>query len=136
MNRRHLIAVLSVLAMLTSGSAAPAQSPPPAPTSPSDYVLLTVFLRHDQSKTLEEINQQLDKTGFWAKFPPEGIAVESWYVMMGIGQVVTLRVPPARLREVNLSVEQNAWGAFRTEFYSTYDLRDAVKGFRARAQAK
>ena len=136
MNRRPLIAALSVLALLTSGSAAPAQPPPSSPTSPSDYVLLTVFLRHDQSKTLEEINQQLDKTGFWAEFPPEGIAVESWYVMMGIGQVVTLRVPPARLREVNLSIEQNAWGAFRTEFYPTYDLREAVKGFRERALKK
>jgi hypothetical protein len=35
------------------------------------------------------------------KFPPEGIVVESWYVAMGLGHVVTLRVPPARLREVN-----------------------------------
>jgi hypothetical protein len=135
MNRRAVIGLVSSLAILTAASAVPAQ-PPPAPTSPSDYVLLTVFLRHDQSMNLEEINQQLDKTGFWAKFPPEGIAVESWYVMMGIGQVVTLRVPPARLREVNLSVEQNAWKAFRTEFYPTYDLRDAVKGFRERARAK
>lgn len=136
MTRRTVMALVSSLAVLTAASVAPAQQKAVAPSSPSDYVLLTVFLRHDQSMNLEEINQQLDKTGFWAKFPPEGIAVESWYVMMGIGQVVTLRVPPARLREVNLSVEQNAWKAFRTEFYPTYDLRDAVKGFRERARAK
>jgi hypothetical protein len=133
--RRTVIAFVSILAVLCSGSVAPAQQPAP-PTSPADYVLLTVFLRHDQSKTLAEINEQLDQTGFWAKFPPEGIVIESWYVMMGIGQVVTLRVPPARLREVNLSIEQNAWKAFRTEFYPTYDLREAVKGFRERAQKK
>jgi hypothetical protein len=43
--------------------------------------------------------------------------------MMGIGMVVTLRVPPARLREVNLALEKCAWGAFATEFHPTYDYR-------------
>ena len=88
-----------------------------------DSILLTVFLKHDQTKTLAEINQHLDKTGFYKKFPPEGVEVVSWYVMMGIGQVVTLRVPPEKLRPVNLAIEQNAWGAFKTEFYATYDFK-------------
>jgi hypothetical protein len=88
-----------------------------------DSILLTIFLKHDQSKTLAEINAHLDKTGFWKKFPPQGTEVVSWYVMMGIGQVVTLRVPPDKLRSVNLALEQNAWGAYRTEFYPTYDFR-------------
>ncbi|HVI95058.1 MAG TPA: hypothetical protein VM753_13690 [Anaeromyxobacter sp.] len=47
----------------------------------------------------------------------------SWYVMMGVGQVVTLRVPPERLRDVNLAIENAGWGAYRTEFYPTYDYR-------------
>jgi hypothetical protein len=34
-----------------------------------------------------------------------------------------LRVPAARLREVNLALEKCAWGAFSTEFYPTYDFR-------------
>jgi len=88
-----------------------------------DSILLTIFLKHDQTKTLAEINQQLDKTGFYKKFPPEGVEVVSWYVMMGIGQVVTVRVPPEKLRPVNLAIEQNAWGAFKTEFYATYDFK-------------
>ena len=29
-------------------------------------------------------------------FPPAGIEVVSWYVMMGIGQVATLRLPASR----------------------------------------
>lgn len=98
-----------------------------------DRVLLTVFLKHQQDKNLAEINEKLDATGFYAKFPPPGVEVVSWYVMMGIGQVATLSVPAAKLREVNLAIEQNAWGAFDTEFYATYDfvpvwqkLRDAV----------
>jgi hypothetical protein len=86
-------------------------------------ILLTIFMKHDQSKTLAEINAHLDKTGFWKKFPPDGTEVVSWYVMMGIGQVITLRVPPDKLRAVNLVLEENAWGAYRTDFYPTYDFR-------------
>ena len=78
---------------------------------------------HDQSKTLEQINQHLQASGYFKKFPPEGIEVVSWYVMMGVGQVVTLRVPPERLREVNRAIEESAWGGFRTEFYPTYDFK-------------
>lgn len=93
-------------------------------------ILLTVFLKHQQDKNLAEINAKLDATGFWKKFPPEGIEVVSWYVMMGIGQVVTLRVPGHRLREINLALEQSAWGAFTTEFYPTYDFRPVFEKLR------
>ena len=71
----------------------------PAPAQPraagaqpaTGTILLTVFLKHDQSKTLGEINEQLFRNGYYDKFPPDGIEVVSWYVVMGIGQVVTLR---------------------------------------------
>jgi hypothetical protein len=86
-------------------------------------MMLTIFLRHDETKTLDEINAHLDRTGFHKNFPPAGVEVVSWYVMMGIGQVVTLRFAAERLREVNLQIEHGAWGAFRTEFYPTYDYR-------------
>ena len=86
-------------------------------------ILLTIFLKHDQSKTEDEIQTQLRKNGFYRNFPPQGVEIVTWYVMMGIGQVVTLRVPPDKLRAVNLAIEHNAWGAFRTEFYATYDFR-------------
>jgi hypothetical protein len=135
MTWRNAATLCTLLVLLLTGGAA-AQQPAPGPGSPADYILLTIFLKHDQSKTLEEINAQLDQSGFWAKFPPDGIQVESWYVMMGIGQVVTLRVPPARLREVNRAIELTAWKAFRTEFYPTYDLRGAVSALRERALKK
>ncbi|WP_428492406.1 hypothetical protein [Rhodopila sp.] len=83
--------------------------------------LLTVFLRHDESKTLAEINKHLKQTGFFQKFPPPGIEVVSWYVLMGIGQVVTLNVPPDRLREVNRVLEQTARGGLPHRVLS--DLR-------------
>jgi hypothetical protein len=93
-----------------------------APTS-EDSILLTVFLKHDQSKPLDQINEQLKRQDYYKKFPPQGVEVVSWYIMMGIGQVVTLRVPASRLRDVNRAIEQSAWGAYRTEFYPTYDYK-------------
>ncbi len=60
----------------------------------------------------------------------------SWYVMMGIGQVVTLRVPAERLRDVNRAIEQTAWGAYRTEFYATYDYKNVGEETHAKALAQ
>jgi hypothetical protein len=112
---------------------------PPSPGSvapPSDYVLLTVIMKHDQTKNLAELNDVLAEQAFWAKFPPEGVEVESWYVAMGLGYIVTLRVPPARLREVNRAVEQAAWKAFRTEFYPACDVMHVARTLREQAQKK
>lgn len=89
----------------------------------NETFLLTIFLRHDQSKNVDQINEITTKAGFHDNFPPKGIEVVSWYVMMGIGQVVTLRVPPSRLREVNRTIETGAWGGYHTEFYPTYDYK-------------
>ena len=66
---------------------------------------------------------QLQRQGYYKAFPPDGVEVVSWYVMMGIGQVVTLRLPASRLREVNRILENTAWGSYRTEFYPTYDYK-------------
>ncbi len=93
-----------------------------APTA-DNAVMLTVFLKHDQSRPLGELNAQLEKQGFYKAFPPPGVEVVSWYVVMGIGQVVTLRLPASRLREVNRVLEDTAWGSYRTEFYPTYDYK-------------
>ena len=70
--------------------------------------------------------------GFWRQFPPDGVEVVSWYVMMGVGQVVTLRLPAHRLREVNPSIERCAWGSFSTEFYPTYDFRPVWEGLKSK----
>jgi hypothetical protein len=119
-----LALVLGVGVIMGSADRSFGQSPSPATgASSSDAILLTIFLRHDQSKTLDEINDHLKKTGWYEKFPPQGVDIVSWYVMMGIGQVVTLRVPPDKLREVNRVIESSAWGGYHTEFYPTYDYK-------------
>src|ERR1700694_341837 len=117
---------VAALAVLLLG-AEPASQPPP-----DNRMLLTIFLRHDQSKTLDEIRAHLDKTGFIAKFPPAGVEVVSWYVMMGIGQVVTVRLPAEKLRELTRMIEEKAWGAFRTDFYPTYDYKAVAEQERAK----
>lgn len=94
-----------------------------AEATPDNAVLLTIFLKHDQSRPLGDLNAQLARQGFYKAFPPPGVEIVSWYVMMGIGQVVTLRLPASRLREVNRVLEDTAWGAYRTEFYPTYDYK-------------
>ncbi|MBR0782853.1 hypothetical protein [Bradyrhizobium iriomotense] len=125
-NRRMLTmaALLTVALALTSTTMAQT-SPPQGDAAPTadNAVLLTIFFKHDQSRPLSELNAQLDKQGFRKAFPPPGVEVVSWYVMMGIGQVVTLRLPASRLREVNRVVEDTAWGPYRTEFYPTYDYK-------------
>ncbi len=104
-------------------------SPPPAATAPAsgDSIMLTVFLRHDQSKSLAELQQIQDEQGFWKTFPPAGTTIVSWHVLMGIGQVVTLQLPASKLRDVNVAIERTAWKAFHTEFYPTYDLWPIIK---------
>jgi hypothetical protein len=51
------------------------------------------------------------------------LEVVSWYVAMGIGQIIALRLPATRVREVNRVLEDTAWGAYRTEFFPTYDYK-------------
>ncbi len=101
---------------------------------PDDIQMITVFFKHNQSKNLDEIQAYLRESGFWREFPPEGIEIQSWYVMMGIGHVVTIKVPASRLREVNMVVEKRAWKAFTTEFYPTYDFLPFYEQFHVEAQ--
>lgn len=126
-----LVAVGAVAAQQSTPSPSPLNAPA---NSNAQMILLTIFLRHDQSKTLDEINGELRKQGYYQAFPPAGIEVVSWYVMMGIGQVITLRLPPDRLRDVNLAIEKTAWGGYRTEFYPTYDYKAIGEAEHAKAQ--
>ena len=105
-------------------------------TAAANTILLTVIMRHDQSKTLDEINAHLDKTGFRKNIPPEGVEIVSYHIVMGIGQVMTLRLPPDKLRAVNLAFEKGAWGAFRTEFYPTYDFLPVFREQKAKDAAE
>ena len=130
---RPLVAAMVVLGLIAGvgfagagPAAAQTVAAPPAGTAPptaDNAVLLTIFLKHDQSRSLGELNAQLARQGFYKAFPPAGMEVVSWTVAMGIGQVVVLRLPASRIREVNRVLEDTAWGVYRTEFYPTYDYK-------------
>ncbi len=125
-SRRILWRVIAALPLAGLVTRARAQSADDSvsPTGGPGMEMLTIFLRHDQTMTVDEINQHLKKTGWFDHFPPPDVEVVSWYVMMGIGQVVTLRFAAEKIREINRLVEGEAWGGFSTEFYPTYDYRD------------
>ena len=119
-------AILSVSVLVAGDAWAQTVAAPPAGAAAAtadNAILVTVFLKHDQSRPLGELNAQLARQGFYKAFPPAGMEVVSWYVAMGIGQVITLRLPASRLRELNRVLEDTAWGAYRTEFYPTYDYK-------------
>jgi hypothetical protein len=137
---RSLVAMAAVAAVLSFSAVAGAQTASAsaenaAPTA-DNAVMLTIFFKHDQSRPLSELNAQLERQGFYKAFPPAGIEVVSWYVMMGIGQVVTLRLPASRLREVNRILENSAWGSYHTEFYPTYDYKPTGLASHEKAQTK
>src|SRR6202790_903673 len=131
-------AALAGVLAFNSGAGAQTAATPAENTvpTPDNAVMLTIFLKHDQSRPLSELNAQLDKQGFYKAFPPAGVEVVSWYVMMGIGQVVTLRFPASRLREVNRVLESTAGGAYKTEFYPTYDYKTTGIANHDKAQTK
>jgi hypothetical protein len=139
---RSLMAMAAMAAVSSFNMGAGAQTAPaPAPAEAAaptvdNAVMLTVFFKHDQSRPLSELNAQLERQGFYKAFPPEGVEVVSWYVMMGIGQVATLRLPASRLREVNRILENTAWGSYRTEFYATYDYKPTGLASHEKAQTK
>ncbi len=125
--RSAAIGIATTALLLTAGRAvAQTTAAPPVGTAtatPDNAVLLTVFLKHDQSRPLAELNAQLAKQNFYKAFPPQGIEVVSWNVVMGIGQIIVLRLPATRIREVNRVLEDTAWGPYRTEFFPTYDYK-------------
>lgn len=86
-----------------------------------DSVTITVILKHQQDKNLPEIRRVLEAQGFWDIFPTSDSRVVSWTLAMGLGHIITIKIPAGAIRRLNLALENGAWGAFDTEIYITYD---------------
>jgi len=97
-----------------------------------DSVMITIFLKHQQDKNLDSLQVIQKKNKFGNLFPPKGARIVSWYVMMGVGQVVTVKIAGSQLRGLNTSIEKGAWGAFDTAFYPTYDYLPLWKDEKAK----
>ena len=98
-------------------------------------VMLTIVLRHDQTNDHDAIQARLKARDWWERFPPEGVRIVSWTVAMGLGQIVTLEMPPRLLPVVNLELERSAWGVFQTDCYPTYDFEPVRERIRERVRA-
>lgn len=131
MRRGFAVVVLGLLAVPGYLAAQP-MAEPDLTLGDNDSILLTVFLKHDQTMNNDQRRKLLDDSGFDDMFPPEGVEIVDHYVMMGIGQVIVLKLRPDQLRKVNVAIERGAWGAYQTEFYITYDLREARRATAAR----
>ena len=123
LNRKFVISAVAASAVAAGVASAQTAQGPLLPDN--DTMMLTVFLKHDQTMNNVQRAELLREAGFGEMFPPEGVEIVDHYVMMGIGQVIVMRFPPNLLRIVNLAIERGAWGAYQTEFYVTYDLRAA-----------
>ena len=117
--------LFTMIAVLFAFTASNAQDRPLPLLPDKDTMMMTVFLKHDQTMNNVERAELIRATGFNDMFPPDNVEIVDHYVMMGIGQVIVLRFPPDHLRAVNIAIERGAWGAYQTEFYVTYDLRAA-----------
>ena len=122
---KQVLVLCSVVGIAAGAGAAHAQTAGGPLLPDGDTMMLTVFLKHDQSMNNVQRAELLQDAGFDEMFPPDGVEIVDHYVMMGIGQVIVMRFAPNLLRIVNLAIERGAWGAYQTEFYVTYDLRAA-----------
>ena len=122
---KRILGFCTLLVLAFSAGVSFAQSAQGPLLPDGDTMMLTVFLKHDQTMNNVLRAELLRDAGFDEMFPPEGVEIVDHYVMMGIGQVIVMRFPPNLLRIVNLAIERGAWGAYQTEFYVTYDLRAA-----------
>ncbi|MFT3739571.1 MAG: hypothetical protein QM786_12495 [Breznakibacter sp.] len=106
------------------GSLTYAQQQPTStiPYQSSDSMMITVVLRHIQENPVDTIQTRVMKQKFYEKLSQSRSRILSWNVVMGIGQIITLRTKAENIREINQVFESGAWGGFTTEFYLTYDF--------------
>ena len=84
-----MIRFLAAILFSTLVMQMPVNAQQPATPSATDYVLMTVVLRHDQSRNLEEITKLLDDFGILGQVSARRHYGGCLYVAMGLGHVVS-----------------------------------------------
>lgn len=110
---------------------------PPAADTLTDSVLVTIVLKYQQDKNFPELRRILEAQGFWDLFPLAESRVISWNIALGLGHIVTLKMPSGSVRRLNLAIQNGAWGAFNSEVYLSYEYMPIWKDYiERRAEAK
>lgn len=99
-----------------AGSAAQTQERNPA-------TLVTLVLHQKKGQSLVAFKEQIEENGFREAFPPEGVEVVSWTGALGLGHVITLRLPTYKIPDVRAVVEGRKWGEIKPKLYSSYDFQ-------------
>jgi hypothetical protein len=86
-----------------------------------DPCLLTILLKHDQTKNLAEIQEALTRNQFYDIFPPIGTTVVDWHVVMGIGMVLVIESPQSMVGKVKNTLARASAGAYTTEVMVTHN---------------
>lgn len=122
--KKMIQCLICSVALLLGTSAAMAQEEPPRLLPHKDSILLTVVLKHVQTKNIRQIREERKENGF-DKFPPKGVEVVADYRVLNLGRMMILRVPAELLRITTIAIEEQAWGPYETDLYLTYDLIEA-----------
>jgi hypothetical protein len=86
-----------------------------------DPCLLTILLKHDQTKNLAEIQECLTRNTFYDIFPPMGTTVVDWHVVMGIGMMLVIESPQSMVGKVKNALARASVGAYTTDVMVTYN---------------
>ena len=89
---------------------------------PEDMQSRTLYLRADQPRAMAELNRQLRSPGASGDVLAPGVEVISWYVLMGIGQIVTLRLKRPSPHGLMPLSEANRGPLFRTDACEAFDF--------------
>lgn len=114
--------------------AQPKSSPGPSVQAPaadtlSDSILVTVVLKYQQDKNFSELRRILEAQGFWDLFPVSEARVVSWNIAIGLGHIITMKMPAGSIRRLNLAIQNGAWGAFNSEIYLSYEYMPIWKDY-------
>ncbi|WP_318845604.1 hypothetical protein [Chryseobacterium sp. JV558] len=117
-----MMKIFLICILMSMGLPLLAQNQSTIPYKANDSVMVTVVLRHLQENPVDSIQARVMKQKFYQKLNKSHSRIVSWNVVMGIGQIITLRFKLEYTREVNQVFESGAWGGFKTEFYPSYDF--------------
>ncbi len=112
-----LILVFCIVGAVATLSGEPAQTRERNPST-----LLTLVLHQTKDQSVEEFQQQLRDNHFQQAFPPDGVEIVSWTGVVGMGYVITMRLPNYKVPEVRHAINARKWGDITPKLYSAYDF--------------
>ena len=112
-----IIAIFCLVGVATMLAGSPAETRERNPAT-----LLTLVLHQDKEQSVAQFKTQLENNGFQETFPPAGVEIVSWTGVLGLGHVITLRLPTYLVPDVRQAVDACEWGKIEPKLYSSYDF--------------